>query len=221
VTKTLGITEIFYSIQGESTHAGRPCVFVRLSGCPLRCSWCDTEYSFTAGKKMNFEEILAEIKRFGCDLVEVTGGEPLAQIGAYEFLDFLLQNKLEVLLETAGSHSLENVPKEVCIVMDIKAPGSNEVSRNRLENLKFLKPHKDEIKFVIADRTDFDFAVETILKNDLLGNFELLFSAVHKTPKHPGLDMASLAAWILESKLPVRMQTQLHKHIWGAEKMGV
>ena len=219
--KTLSISEIFYSVQGESTYAGLPCTFVRLTGCPLRCSWCDTEYSFSGGTKMSFEDLLLEIKKHPTNLVEVTGGEPLAQANADEFLEFLVQNKFKVLLETAGSHSLERVPREVCVIMDIKAPGSNESARNRWENLKLLKPGVDEIKFVISDKNDFDYSADIIRRNDLAGRFELLFSAVHKTAKHPGLDMKDLAEWILESKLPVRMQTQLHKHIWGAEKRGV
>jgi 7-carboxy-7-deazaguanine synthase len=210
----LRLTEIFYSIQGESTHAGRRCIFIRLAGCPLRCVWCDSEYTFTGGEKVSLEEILERISRFDCKLVEVTGGEPLVQKEAFELIRQLCDRGYEVLIETSGAYDIEPVDQRAKIILDVKCPASGESDRNLWSNLAKLREH-DEVKFVIADRGDFDYALKVIAEHNLAGK-TLLFSAVYGE-----LSMQDLAEWILHSNAPARMQTQLHKHIWGKDATGV
>ncbi|PYQ60250.1 MAG: 7-carboxy-7-deazaguanine synthase QueE [Acidobacteria bacterium] len=210
----LRVTEIFYSIQGESSHAGRPCAFVRLTGCNLRCRWCDSEYTFTGGEKMSIDEILGKIKRYGTNLVEVTGGEPLAQAESLNLIERLCDEGFEVLIETSGSIDIAPVDRRATIILDIKCPGSGEVEKNRWENLQHLKPN-DEIKFVIADRADYDWARRVIEQRNL-NRWTVLLS-----PVWGEMNLQSLAEWMLADGVPARLQTQLHKHIWGAEARGV
>jgi len=210
----LRVTEIFHSIQGESSHAGRPCAFVRLTGCNLRCRWCDSEYTFTGGQKMSIEGIVDQVKGYGCNLVEVTGGEPLAQSEALEMIKRLCDEGFEVLIETSGSIDIAPVDRRATIILDVKCPGSGEAEKNRWENLQHLKP-QDEIKFVIADRADYDWARQVIDERDL-NRWTVLLS-----PVWGEMDLKSLAEWMLADRLPARLQTQLHKHIWGAEARGV
>ncbi|HJT17207.1 MAG TPA: 7-carboxy-7-deazaguanine synthase QueE [Thermoanaerobaculia bacterium] len=208
------VTEIFHSIQGESSHAGRPCVFVRLTGCNLRCRWCDSEYTFTGGERMSLDEVMVKVRGYGCDLVEVTGGEPLAQAEAFDLIQRLCDERFEVLIETSGSIDIAPVDKRATIVLDIKCPGSREAEKNRWENLEYLKPD-DEIKFVIADRADYDWA-RSVVEERSLDRWTVLFS-----PVWGEMDLKSLAEWMLADRVPARLQTQLHKHIWGAEARGV
>ena len=208
------VTEIFHSIQGESTHAGRPCAFVRLTGCNLRCRWCDSEYTFTGGEQKSIDEIVKQVKGYGCGLVEVTGGEPLAQKESLDLIARLCDEGLEVLLETSGSIDIAPVDKRCTIIIDIKCPGSGEVAKNRWENLRHLKPH-DEIKFVIAGREDYDWA-RKVIEERKLSRWTVLFS-----PVWGEMDMKVLAEWMLADRVTARLQTQLHKHIWGAEARGV
>lgn len=210
----LRVTEIFHSIQGESTHAGRPCVFVRLTGCNLRCRWCDSEYTFTGGTKMELDVVLGRVRACGCNLVEITGGEPLAQPESLQLIERLCDDGFEVLIETSGSIDIAPVDRRAKIVLDVKCPGSGEVEKNRWENLAILRDH-DEIKFVVADRADYEWAKQVIADRNL-GARTVLMSAVWGE-----LDMKSLAEWMLADRLPARLQTQLHKHIWGAEARGV
>jgi 7-carboxy-7-deazaguanine synthase len=202
------ITEIFHSIQGESSHAGRPCVFVRLTGCNLRCRWCDSEYTFTGGEKMSIDEVMVRVDAYGCKLVEVTGGEPLAQSEAFDLIKRLCDDGYEVLIETSGSIDVTPVDNRATLILDIKCPGSGEVERNRWSNLEQLKP-RDEIKFVIAGREDYDWARRTIAERDLT-RWTILFS-----PVWGELELKPLAEWMLADRVPARLQTQLHKHIWG------
>jgi len=208
------VTEIFHSIQGESTHAGRPCAFVRLTGCNLRCRWCDSEYTFTGGEQKSIDEIVKQVKGYGCGLVEVTGGEPLAQKESLDLMARLCDEGLEVLLETSGSIDIAPVDKRCTIIIDIKCPCSGEVAKNRWENLRHLKPH-DEIKFVIAGREDYDWA-RKVIEERKLSRWTVLFS-----PVWGELDLKVLAEWMLADRVTARLQTQLHKHIWGAEARGV
>jgi 7-carboxy-7-deazaguanine synthase len=210
----LRVTEIFHSIQGESTHAGRPCVFVRLAGCNLRCRWCDSEYTFTGGDKMSVEDVVAKVKSYGCDLVEVTGGEPLAQSESFDLIRCLADQNFEVLIETSGSIDITNVDARAKLILDVKCPGSGEVEKNRWSNIDHLRRH-DEIKFVIADRADYDWA-KTTIREKRLERWTILFSPVWGV-----MDMKTLAEWMLADRVPARFQTQLHKHIWGAEARGV
>ncbi len=210
----LRVTEIFHSIQGESSHAGRPCAFVRLTGCNLRCRWCDSEYTFTGGEKMSIDAILEQVKSYGCNLVEVTGGEPLAQNESLEMIQRFCDEGFEVLIETSGSIDIAPVDRRATIILDIKCPGSGEVEKNRWENLQHLKP-QDEIKFVIADRADYDWACKIIDEREL-NRWTVLLS-----PVWGEMDLKSLAEWMLADRLPARLQTQLHKHIWGADVRGV
>jgi len=210
----LRITEIFHSIQGESSHAGRPCVFVRLTGCNLRCRWCDSVYTFTGGEKMALDDVMARVKGYGCNLVEVTGGEPLAQEEAFLLIERLCDEGFEVLIETSGSIDIAPVDRRAKIILDIKCPGSGEAGKNRWENLDSLRPH-DEIKFVIAGRADYEWARGLIRERDL--NRWI----VHLSPVWGEMEMKTLAEWMLADRLPARFQTQLHKHIWGPDVHGV
>jgi len=213
----LRITEIFLSIQGESSHAGRPCSFVRLTGCPMRCVWCDSEYTFYGGKKISFDEILAKLDEFGCNLVEVTGGEPLAQRSVFPFITDLCDRGYEVLIETGGYVSTENVDKRAKIILDVKCPASGESERNHWPNLERLQPDMDEVKFVIANMTDWEFAKGIIEKYDLANKTnEILISPVHDIE-----NLAEVAESVSRSGLRVRLNLQLHKYIWGADVRGV
>lgn len=205
----LRVTEVFHSIQGESTQAGRPCVFVRLTGCDLRCVWCDTAYAFEGGTPMSVEEVLGRVASFGCTLVEVTGGEPLLQRDAIPLMKALLARGYEVMLETGGHRGVEEVPTEVRRILDVKCPGSGESHRNHLQNLDLLTP-RDEVKFVIADRADYEWARAFVRERDLGARCPVLFSPVWRR-----LEPASLAGWILEDRLTVRLQLQMHKLLWG------
>lgn len=209
------ITEIFHSIQGESSHAGRPCVFVRLTGCNLRCTWCDSEYTFSGGERMSQDEILERVKSYGCNLVEITGGEPLAQVEVFPLIKQLCDEGYEVLIETSGSIDTTPVDERAKLILDIKCPGSGEVEKNRWENLDRLKPQHDEIKFVIADRNDYEWAKRTIEERQLSRHTILL------SPVWGRMEMKALAEWMLADRVPARFQTQLHKHIWGADVKGV
>jgi 7-carboxy-7-deazaguanine synthase len=210
----LRVTEIFHSIQGESSHAGRPCVFVRLTGCNLRCRWCDSEYTFTGGERMPLDAIMERVHSYGCNLVEVTGGEPLAQAECLDLIQRLADEGFEVLIETSGSIDIAPVDKRAKIILDIKCPGSGEAEKNLWSNLDHLK-RDDEIKFVIADRADYEWA-RKIIQERKLQRWTILLS-----PVWGEMDMKSLAEWMLVDRLPARFQTQLHKHIWGAEARGV
>lgn len=208
------ITEIFHSIQGESSHAGRACVFVRLTGCNLRCRWCDSEYTFTGGERMSIDEIVDRVKSCGCKLVEVTGGEPLAQAESFDLIHRLCDEGFEVLIETSGSIDVAPVDPRAKLILDIKCPGSGEVEKNRWSNLDILRPH-DEIKFVIAGRDDYEWARNLVVERKL-DRWVVLFS-----PVWGEMNMQSLAEWMLADRVPARFQTQLHKHIWGADVKGV
>jgi len=211
------ITEIFYSIQGESSYAGRPCVFVRATGCNLRCVWCDTEYAFFGGRDMSVDQVFEEIERLGhgCRLVELTGGEPLLQRDMGDLAQRLLSAGYEVLCETSGSVTVGRVPAEVVKIMDVKCPGSGEAEANDWRNLELLKPGQDELKFVIAGREDYEWAVRQLRERDL-ERF-----AVHFSPEFDSMDDRELAEWILADGLPVRVQLQLHKLIWEPAARGV
>ncbi len=212
----LTINEIFHSIQGESSHAGEPCVFVRLTACDLRCTWCDTAYAFHEGRKMTIEDVVSEVRGYGCPLVEVTGGEPLLQRDVYPLMERLLAEGFRVMLETGGHLSTEQVPEGVVSIVDVKCPASGEAEKNYWANLDRLRPH-DEVKFVINDRTDYDFAKDVMARHGLSARAR----AVLFSPVHGALDPKDLAAWILEDKIPVRLQLQVHKYIWGASARGV
>ena len=213
----LRVTEIFHSIQGESTHAGRPCSFVRLTGCPMRCVWCDSEYTFTGGEHISVDKILEQVRALGCNLVEVTGGEPLAQQEAFALINRLCDAGYEVLVETGGYLSTESVDPRAQIILDVKCPGSGEDDRNHWPNLDVLRADKDEVKFVIADRDDWDFARNTIVRFQLGERAK----AVLISPVWGGVDLQEVAGWITSSGLNVRMQLQMHKYIWGPEARGV
>ena len=213
----LRITEIFLSIQGESSHAGRPCSFVRLTGCPMRCVWCDSEYTFYGGEKIGFEEIFAKLDEFGCNLVEVTGGEPLAQKNVFPFITELCDRGYEVLIETGGYVSTENVNTRAKIILDIKCPASGEAERNHWPNLELLRPDRDEVKFVIADMADWEFAKDTKEKYDL----EKRAKYVLVSPIHGVDNLVEIAEAVSRSGLKVRLNLQLHKYIWGADARGV
>ena len=213
----LRVTEIFCSIQGESTHAGRPCTFVRLTGCPMRCTWCDSEYTFTGGERLAFEEIFAKLEEFGCKLVEVTGGEPLAQKNVFPFIKELCDRGYEVLVETGGFVSTGNVDPRASVILDVKCPASGEAERNHWPNLERLRPEKDEVKFVVADLIDWEFAKDVIGRFDLQKRAKaILISPVFGMP-----DLAEIAKAVAGSGLDVRLNLQLHKYIWGADVHGV
>ncbi len=218
---SLRVTEIFHSIQGESTWAGTPCTFVRLTGCPLRCVWCDTAYAFSGGERMSFDEIFAEVRGHGCDLVELTGGEPLAQAGAFALVDRLLEEGFTVLVETSGAIDVAPLDSRAHKIMDLKCPGSGEAARNLWSNLAHLTA-RDEVKFVVRDRADYRWAREVIAKRGLADRIrEGSLNALLMSPVWGETDPEALAGWILEDGMPVRFQTQLHKHIWGADVPGV
>ena len=217
----LRVTAIFHSIQGESTWVGVPCTFVRLTGCPLRCVWCDTEYSFHGGEKMELDRIMERVREIGCPVVEITGGEPLIHPGAFELAHRLLAEEFTVLVETSGSEDISPLDPRVHVIMDLKCPGSGEVERNRWENLEHLD-ERDEVKFVVADRTDYEWAREVIRERGLDQRVrEGSLRAILVSPVWDQVDLEALAGWILEDGLPVRFQTQLHKHIWDPDRKGV
>jgi 7-carboxy-7-deazaguanine synthase len=209
------ITEIFHSIQGESTYAGRSCVFVRLTGCPLRCTWCDTEYAFYGGQELTDEDILRKIRAFDCSLVEITGGEPLAQSACFPFVSKLCDNGYTVLIETSGAFDITSVDPRAHVILDIKCPGSGMTDRMHWPNVQQLSA-KDEAKFVLANRADYDWAREVIGQYDLANRCTVLFS-----PVFGALELRHLAEWVLADRLPVRVQTQLHKLIWTPDMRGV
>jgi len=207
---TLNITEIFYSLQGEAKEVGIPTVFVRLTGCPLRCNYCDTAYAFKGNNPLSIQHILDEIAQYNTQYVCVTGGEPMAQSNCLKLLDALIENDYKVSMETSGSIDIAPVNSKVSIVMDIKTPSSTEEHQNRYENLSILK-NKDQLKFVIASRSDFDWCTEMLENHEV--ESEVLFSPVYES-----LKPVELADWILEKKLNVRLQVQLHKILWGDQK---
>jgi len=209
------VNEIYHSIQGESTYAGLPCVFVRLTYCNLRCTYCDTEYAFYEGKDFSVQEILNEVKKYNCRLMEVTGGEPLVQKESLELMKKLCDENFEVLLETGGSLPIDEVDKRVKIILDLKCPSSGMTNKNLYENVNHLKK-TDEIKFVIGDREDYEWSKETVSKYNLNEKTSVLFSCVFDK-----LEPLTLVNWILEDKLNVRYQLQMHKYIWEPETKGV
>ncbi|WP_415033833.1 7-carboxy-7-deazaguanine synthase QueE [Azonexus sp.] len=205
----LHLTEIFYSLQGEAARVGLPTVFIRLSGCPLRCTWCDTPYSFSGGEPWTIDEILAEIARYPTRQVCVTGGEPLAQKACLPLLQALCEAGHEVCLETSGALDIRNVDARVSRIMDLKAPASGESERNLWANLEFLTP-RDELKIIIANRSDYDWACQKLQEHQLAARCPVLFS-----PAQSSQEARQLAEWILADGLPVRFQLQLHKLLWG------
>ncbi len=213
----LRVTEIFRSIQGESTHAGRPCTFVRLTGCPMRCTWCDSEYTFTGGEHTSLDEVMKRVRDFGCRLVEVTGGEPLAQREGFDLIKRLCDEDYEVLVETGGYVSTEDLDQRAKIILDVKCPASGEAERNHWPNLGRLRPLLDEVKFVVADRADWDFVRTIVVDYDL----ETRAASILISPAWEQIDLKQLANWIVESGLKVRMQIQMHKYIWGPDVHGV
>jgi 7-carboxy-7-deazaguanine synthase len=210
------VNEIFHSVQGESTYAGQRCVFVRLTACDLRCRWCDTPYAFHEGGKRPLDEVLREIDSYQCDLVEVTGGEPLLQEGVYPLMEALLERGKRVLLETGGHRSTARVPAPVVTILDVKCPGSGEADKMDWANLSRLRPH-DEVKFVIADRADYDYARQVIVEHGLAART----AAIHFSPVHGVMHPQTLSEWVLADALPVRVQLQLHKYIWHPSTRGV
>lgn len=213
----LRVTEIFRSIQGESTHAGRPCTFVRLTGCPMRCVWCDSEYTFTGGESFALDDVLKQVRALECKLVEVTGGEPLAQREAFTLIERLCSEDYEVLVETGGFVSTADVDPRARVILDVKCPASGEEARNHWPNLEHLRADKDEVKFVITNYDDWTYALEVIKRYDL----DKRAKAILISPAWGVLDLKELADWVTVSGLDVRMQLQLHKYIWGAEARGV
>ncbi len=211
----LRVNEIFYSIQGESTQAGRPCIFIRLTYCNLRCTYCDTEYAFYEGDYLSFDEIISRIAAYNCKLVEVTGGEPLVQKNVHALLTRLCDEDYEVMLETGGHMDISAVDARVRKIVDVKCPSSGESEKNFLANMDLLGPW-DEVKFVIGNRGDFDFALEIIEQYQLSGRNNILFS-----PVFGSIDLQQLAGWILASGLNARMQVQMHKLIWPDSERGV
>ena len=212
----LTVNEIFFSIQGESSWMGMPCVFVRLTYCDLRCVWCDTEYAFYEGVDMTIDEVIEKVKSYNCGLVEITGGEPLLQENSLELMKKLCDEKFTVLLETGGHRDISVVDPRVHIIMDVKCPGSKMSHKNRWENISYLTK-KDEVKFVIKDRVDYEWAKEVVNKYNL---FERV-GAVLFSPVFGEIEPSKLAGLILEDKIQVRFQIQLHKYIWSPEARGV
>ena len=213
----LRVTEIFRSIQGESTHAGRPCTFVRLTGCPMRCVWCDSEYTFTGGEYFPLDDVVNKVREYDCKLVEVTGGEPLAQREAFTLIEQLCSEGFEVLVETGGFASTEGVDPRARIILDVKCPASGEESRNHWPNLERLRADKDEVKFVIVNFADWTYALEIVRRYELNKRAK----AVLISPAWDSLDLQDVAEWVSASGLDLRMQLQLHKYIWGPEARGV
>jgi 7-carboxy-7-deazaguanine synthase len=209
------VTEIFHSIQGESTFAGQPCVFVRLTGCPLRCTWCDTEYAFHGGSGQSIEQILAKVESYGCRLVEVTGGEPLAQPESLTLITRLCERGFDVLIETSGAIDTAAVDARAHVILDVKCPGSGMSDRMHWPNLDRVTG-KDEVKFVLTDRSDYDWACHVLAQYELASRCPVLMS-----PVFGSLDVRQLAEWILADRLPVRLQLQLHKLIWTPDMRGV
>jgi 7-carboxy-7-deazaguanine synthase len=212
----LTINEIFHSIQGESSHAGQLCVFVRLTACDLRCSWCDTPYAFHEGRKMSIDEVVAAVDAHGSPLVEITGGEPLLQEDVYPLMERLLAGGRTVMLETGGHRPIGRVPAAVLKIVDIKCPASGEAAKNDWSNLDALQPH-DEVKFVVQDRADYEFARDVIARYDLPSRT----AAVLLSPVHLVLEAKTLSEWMLADRLPARLQLQLHKYIWTPSTRGV
>ena len=212
----LTVNEIFHSIQGESTRAGERCVFVRLTACDLRCSWCDTAYAFHEGRKMSVDEVVGAVDEYGCDLVEITGGEPLLQDDVYPLMDRLLAGGRTVMLETGGHRPIDRVPVGVIKIVDVKCPGSGEADKNDWRNLDRLAQH-DQVKFVVKDRTDYEFARDVIERYDLPARA----AAVLVSPVHGVLDPRTLSEWMLADRLPARLQLQIHKFIWSPTTRGV
>jgi 7-carboxy-7-deazaguanine synthase len=212
----LTVHEIYLSVQGESTHVGRPCVFVRLTACDLRCRWCDTPYAFSGGRKMSVHDVLEEVGRYECGLVEITGGEPLLQADVHELMRAFGEQGYEVLLETGGHRPTDEVPEQVAIILDVKCPASGEAEKMHWPNLDRLRPH-DEVKFVIEDRADFEYACDVVRRHALAGRVRaVLFSPVHGV-----LAPDQLVRWMLKEKVPARVQLQAHKYIWTPETRGV
>ncbi|MGO9061660.1 MAG: radical SAM protein [Candidatus Binataceae bacterium] len=214
--KDLIVNEIFYSVQGESTHAGRACAFVRLTACNLRCNYCDTEYAFHEGRRMAIAEVTAQVESYQCPLVEITGGEPLLQEGVYSLCTALLDAGKQVMIETSGASDVSRLDPRVIKIMDLKCPGSGEAGRNLWSNLRHLTP-KDEVKFVISDRADYEWARGVIVEHAL----ERRVNAVLLSPAFGRIDLADLAAWMLNDRLPARLQLQMHKYIWSPNARGV
>ncbi len=212
----LTVNEIFYSIQGESSRAGRPCVFVRLTACDLRCTWCDTPYAFYEGRKQSVEDVVAAVEQHDCPLVEITGGEPLLQEDVYALMERLLERGRTVMLETGGHRPVDRVPAAVVKIIDVKCPGSGEAVNNDWANLDRLSPH-DEVKFVVMDRADYEFARDVIQRLQLASRC----AAILISPVHRVLEPKTLSEWILADRLPVRLQLQLHKYIWTPDTRGV
>ena len=215
MNETLTVNEIFLSIQGEGTRAGRRCAFVRLTGCNLRCSWCDTRYAWSEGKEMSLDAVLEQVVKLACPLVEVTGGEPLAQASTPALLERLCESGYETLLETNGSLDISAVDARVVRIVDFKCPSSGRQDANRWPNADLLTP-RDEVKFVLADRRDYDFARDAIQRHGLAKRCEVIFS-----PVLDRLPPAKLAQWIIADRLPVRLGLQLHKFIWPDKDRGV
>ena len=211
----LKINEIYFSVQGESSYSGLPCIFIRLTYCNLRCTYCDSEYSFYDGEKMKIDEILKEIKKYSCNLVEVTGGEPLLQKNCINLLNELIKNNYDVLLETSGSLSISDVPNKVINIIDFKCPSSKMDSKNMWDNINYLKKN-DEIKFVIGDRIDYEWTKQKIEEYKLNQICNILIS-----PVYGEIEPKEIVKWILEDNLKVRFQIQMHKEIWPADKKGV
>ncbi|HNR32916.1 MAG TPA: radical SAM protein [Candidatus Hydrogenedentes bacterium] len=216
-TKTLRVTEIYRSIQGESTWAGLPCVFVRLTGCPLRCVWCDTEYSFHGGERMALGAIVAEIAAMNTPLVEITGGEPLAQRACGALAELLIEHGHTVLVETSGALPIDRLPEAATRIMDLKCPDSGECEKNDWDNIERLAPDRDEVKFVLASRRDYEWARDVVRRYRL----ETRCKCVLCSPVSGAIEPHDLAAWILEDHLPVRLQLQLHKILWAPDAKGV
>jgi len=214
--KTLTINEIYHSIQGESTWVGRPCVFVRLTFCNLRCNYCDTEYAFYEGKKRALDEILEAVATFGCPLVEITGGEPLLQKNVLPLMTMLCDSRYTVLLETSGAHDVSKVDPRVYRIMDLKTPGSGEVGKNLWTNIDHLTL-RDEVKFVMGTREDYEWACEKVRRYGLASRCH----AVLFSPIFGRIDPRQIVEWILEDKLNVRFQLQMHKFIWSPAQRGV
>ncbi|HEY0729196.1 MAG TPA: radical SAM protein [Pyrinomonadaceae bacterium] len=213
----LRVTEIFRSIQGESTHAGRPCTFVRLTGCPMRCVWCDSEYTFTGGEHVSQDDVMQQVHSLGCKLVEVTGGEPLAQKEGFLLIRRLCDEGFEVLVETGNYVSTADLDPRAKVILDIKCPASGEEARNEWSNVERLRADMDEVKFVVADEGDWLYAKRVIQQHDL----ERRTLAVLISPVWGRIDLQQLANWVAGSGLNVRMQLQLHKYIWGPDVKGV